>query len=113
MASIGVPPFTDILQNIQHAILLAPCTILDNGSQDVGTLSGLGIVSIPSDNWEADVATICDTFGAESPYCYFASSIDADFSGRIGMKLSDHMAQNTVTGIFGNYISDWDNTTTP
>ena len=113
MASLSVAPFTDILQNIQHAILLAPCTVLDNGSQDVGTLSGLGIASIPSDNWEADVATVCDTLGADSVYCYFLSSIDADFSGRIGTKLSDHMAQNTVSGIFGSYVSDWDNSASP
>lgn len=84
---------TAILDNFQHAIYLAPCTLVgDAATSTVGTFSGLGINSIPSEDWETDVGNFCNLVGVDSDSCAWMSSIDADFSGRIGSKLGDHLA---------------------
>ena len=108
MGALGVSPYNSIAQNIQHAILLAPCTIIENQGA-VGELTNLGIYSIPSDNWEVDQATICDTLGAESANCYLASYATAEDSGRLASKILDHVGQNYEVGVFGAYVDDWEN----
>ena len=68
LASIGDIDLAPITDNIQHAIFLAPCQIVEEFTT-VGTLSGLGINSMPSDNWEADVQSICTALGEDDIYC--------------------------------------------
>ena len=77
MGALGVAPYNSISGNIQHAILLAPCTLIE-GQGAFGELTNLGIYSVPSDDWEVDQATICDTLGAESANCGLASYATAD-----------------------------------
>ena len=37
------------------------------------------------------------------------SSIPADYPGRLGTKLGDHLAQNRLSGVFGSFVDDWEN----
>jgi len=69
----------------------------------------LGIASVPSDDWEADIETICTTLGEDHPECQFSPYIPADFSGRIATKITDHLSQNHEVQVFGAYVSDWEN----
>ena len=108
MASLGVQDYTPVLNNIQHAILLAPCKFVEDMGP-VGSVIGLGIASVPSDDWETDVASICAELGEDSYLCQLLANIPADYSGRFSTKIMDHLAQNNEVQVFGGYVADWEN----
>lgn len=110
LAAVGDSSMASITDNFQHAILMAPCTLIGTAETSiVGLYTSQGIDSIPSNNWEVDVATYCQALGEDTVGCAFMQSIDADYSGRLGTKLLDHIYQNRVAGVFGSYVDDWEN----
>ena len=75
-----------LTSKLNKVIHFAPCTVLGlnetvNLSQwavnNVGTLVDLGIYSVPTGNWDADLATICDNTNEATCTRYSSTNANA------------------------------------
>ena len=86
-----------LTSKLNKVVHLAPCTVLGRSTtadlsqdsmEEIGNFVDLGIYSVPSNNWEADVATICANLDDRT--CDKYSNMRADGYNWRPMRQEDH-----------------------
>ena len=103
-----------LTSKLNKVVHFAPCTILgrsleadlsQDSMEEIGNYVDLGIYSVPSNNWEADVAKICANF--DDPTCIKYSNMSADGYNWKPMRQEDHRQQNTLANRYQRYVENW------